>query len=90
MPVAKYEHQNEVQDTSSRIKLSDKNKKNGFLDIEIQALTKDGYFRKDLDKFLYFNPITYGILPFRQLRGGGGGGLFGPDPENKVTVNGLI
>ena len=36
------------------------------------------------------NPITYGILPFRQLRGGGGGGLFGPDPENKVTVNGLI
>ena len=33
------------------------------------------------------NPITYGILPFRQLRGGG---LFGPDPENKVTVNGLI
>ena len=36
-----------------------------------------------------FNPITYGILPFRQLRGGGGG-LFGPDPENKVTVNGLI
>ena len=40
-------------------------------------------------KFWYFNPITYGILPFRQLRGGGGG-LFGPDPENKVTVNGLI
>ena len=35
----------------------------------------------------HFNPITYGILPFRQLRGGG---LFGPDPENKVTVNGLI
>ena len=25
-----------------------KNEKNGFLDIEIQALTKDGYFRKDL------------------------------------------
>ena len=25
-----------------------KNKKNGCLDIEIQALTKDGYFRKDL------------------------------------------
>ena len=39
----------------------------------------------------FFNPITYGILTFRQLRGGGGGGgLFGPDPENKVTVNGLI
>ena len=37
-------------------------------------------------KKLYFNPITYGILTFRQLRGG----LFGPDPENKVTVNGLI
>ena len=25
-------------------------------------------------------------MPFRQLRGG----LFGQDPENKVTVNGLI
>ena len=37
--------------------------------------------------FSIVNPITYGILPFRQLRGGG---LFGPDPENKVTVNGLI
>ena len=35
------------------------------------------------------NPITYGILTFRQLRGEGGG-LFGPDLENKVTVNGLI
>ena len=33
------------------------------------------------------NPITYGILRFLQLRGGG---LFGPDPENKVMVNGLI
>ena len=30
-----------------------------------------------------FNPITYGILRFRQLQGG----LFGPDPENKVNVN---
>ena len=30
-----------------------------------------------------FNPITYGILRFRQLWGG----LFGPDPENKVKVN---
>ena len=29
-----------------------------------------------------FNPITYGILTFRQL--------FGPVPENRVTVNGLI
>ena len=29
------------------------------------------------------NPITCRILTFRQLRGG----LFGPDPENKVTVN---
>ena len=36
---------------------------------------------------LYLNPITNGILRFRQLRGRG---LFGPDPENKVTVNGLI
>ena len=34
-----------------------------------------------------FNPITYGILRFCQLRGGG---LFGPDLENKVMVNGLI
>ena len=33
-----------------------------------------------------FNPITYGILTFRQLSFL----LFGPDPENKVTVNGLI
>ena len=41
-----------------------------------------------LGETIYINPITYGILPFRQLRGGGG--LFGPDPENKVTVNGLI
>ena len=30
------------------------------------------------------NSVTYGILRFRQLRGG----LFDPDPENKVTVNG--
>ena len=40
-----------------------------------------------------FNSITYGILRFRQLREGGGGGgrgLFGSDPENKVTVIGLI
>ena len=41
---------------------------------------------------LIFNPITYGILRFRQLLGEGEGegeeGLFGPDPENKV--NGLI
>ena len=34
------------------------------------------------------NPITYGILTFRQLQGWGG--LFGPDPENKVIVNRLI
>ena len=32
-----------------------------------------------------FNPITYCILIFRQLRGG-----VGPDPENKVTVIGSI
>ena len=37
---------------------------------------------------LHFSPITYGILRFCQLRGEGG--LFGPDPENKVSVNGLI
>ena len=35
------------------------------------------------------NPITYGILTFRQLWGGGGGGVGGLDPENKVTVNRL-
>ena len=46
-------------------------------------------YLRNTEKILV-NPITYGILPFRQLRGGGGGGLFGPDPENKVTVNGLI
>ena len=34
-----------------------------------------------------FNPKTYGILRFRQLRGRE---LFGPDPENKVTVIGSI
>ena len=46
--------------------------------------------QKDED-LLTFNPITYGILTFRQLRGGeGGGGLFGSDPEIKVKVNGLI
>ena len=41
---------------------------------------------------LLLNPITYGIWSFRQLPtyGEGGGGRFGPDPENKVTVNGLI
>ena len=45
-----------------------------------------------LQRFNLFIPITYGILTFRQLRGRGkgGGGLFGPDLENKVTVNGLI
>ena len=35
-----------------------------------------------------FNPITYGNLKFRQLQGGGT--LFGPDPANKVMVNGFI
>ena len=34
-------------------------------------------------------PITYGILRFRQVRGGGEG-LFGLNPENKVTFNRLI
>ena len=33
------------------------------------------------------SPITYGILRFHQLPGGG---RFGLDPENKVMVNGLI
>ena len=32
--------------------------------------------------------VTYGILRFCQVWGGGG--LFGPDPENKVMLNGLI
>ena len=31
---------------------------------------------------MLFNPVTYGILTFRQLRSG----LFGPDPENKVFL----
>ena len=43
--------------------------------------------RVEIPKRYPINPITYGILIFRQLRGGG---LFGPDPENKVMVNGLI
>ena len=34
------------------------------------------------------NPLTYDILRLRQLRGEGG--LFRPDLENMVTVNGLI
>ena len=36
----------------------------------------------------YFNPIIYCILRSCQARGRGG--LFGPDPENRVTVNGSI
>ena len=40
--------------------------------------------------FKGINPITYGILRFHQLRGGGGGGLFDPNPENKVTFIGSI
>ena len=35
-----------------------------------------------------FNPITHRILRFRQLWKGGG--AFGMDPENMVTVNELI
>ena len=35
------------------------------------------------DEKTFYPIITYGILRFRQLRGG----LFGPDPENKVNVN---
>ena len=35
-----------------------------------------------------FNHMSYGNLRFRQVGGGGGGA--GPDPANKVTVNGLI
>ena len=45
---------------------------------------------KAVPKLSAFNPITYGILIFRQLPGEGKGELFGPDPENKVMVNGLI
>ena len=49
-------------------------------------------FFEQRTKQIHLNPITYGILRFRQLRGGGGGGgkLFGPDPEIKGMVNGLI
>ena len=50
---------------------------NGSTLVQITKLTR------------FINPITYGILTFRQLRGGEGR-LFGPDPENKVTVDGLI
>ena len=42
------QHQNEMRDTSFHVQLSGENKKNGCLDIENQAPTKDGYFRKDL------------------------------------------
>ena len=36
------------------------------------------------------NPVTYASLRCSQLRGGGGGRLLGPDPENNVSINGLI
>ena len=32
---------------------------------------------------LALTPITYGILGFRQLRGEGGGRLFGPTPRKQ-------
>ena len=32
------------------------------------------------------NPIPYGILSLSQLRGGGGGGLFGRHPESTVRI----
>ena len=38
---------------------------------------------------LTLNPITYGILRFFQLWGGGGG-AFWPRPRKQVMVNGLI
>ena len=64
---------------------------NEFLSKIISALWEVKLWPKRLS-FLHglhtFNPITYGILTFRQLWEGGG--LFGPDPENKVTVNRLI
>ena len=33
-----------------------------------------------------FNPITYGILTFRQLRGGGGGALSSAEAFNCLTA----
>ena len=34
--------------------------------------------------------LTYNLRHFDSSSATGGGVLFGPDPENKVTVNGLI
>ena len=58
------------------------NIKKGYVCVGDGLLELDAW----IETVVVINPITYGILPFRQLRGG----LFGPDPENKVTVNGLI
>ena len=33
-----------------------------------------------------FNPITYGILPFRQLRGGGGGGFLARIQKTRLQL----
>ena len=38
-----------MEDTCFRVWLSVKNIKNGRLGVEIQAPTKDGYFRRDLN-----------------------------------------
>ena len=38
----------------------------------------------------YQSPLPYNLRHFEISPATGGGGLFGPDPENKVMVNGLI
>ena len=50
-----------------------------FSDTQVRAV-------KDTTKIPGQNSVQLNPI---QLRGGGGG-LFGPDPENKVTINGLI
>ena len=57
-------------------------KQNGS--IKITAVNKNYSGLIELP-YKAINPVTYSILWFRQLQGGVW--LFGPDPENKVTVN---
>ena len=61
--------------------------------LEISHFKVRNFSKMDVAIFRFLasfslNPITYGILRFHKQREGGG--LFGSDPENKVTVSGLI